>query len=452
MTARARIFVSGVSAGLLEKTGDTYVFTYDDVYPEDGRPVSLTMPPSIKRHAFPGRLPPFFEGLMYEGWMRRLASEVGTESGESDSEGSGGPIAYLIHKCADSIGDVEIAPETASAPQKVEPISFADPASVAPSIPRKSCLVCFSPLPSPGHNRNYHESCSQSFFGTDAPPVVPFGAADIERLAVRSISSGIAIPGVQPKLPVYYPAGDAHFILKPQVNGVRAVPEIESLWMRLFELLGVPVARSALVEATDGELAYLTRRFDRLPGGEKLHVEDFAQLLGKSIIGDEKFDARVADMANALRERSSPRARVAAVERLFKLTVLNIALGNSDAHLKNHAIIGLPDKASKARVAYTLAPAYDLLPTFFLSPNARQVSALKINGKTRDITKKDLAAEAEAANLKASLVDEVLNELQTRAGDVTQLLRSSIVPEGKIDELVKRVSGRLRSLGMKPLP
>jgi serine/threonine-protein kinase HipA len=444
MSQRARVFVSGVPAGTLEREGDSYVFSYDPDYPSDGRPVSLTMPPSVKRHTFSGRLPPFFEGLMYEGWYRRLASGVA-----ADTESSGGPVAYLVEKCADSIGDVEIAADGADAPQKIDPITFDEPTRGDPRVARERCLVCFSPLPTPGHNRNYHEDCARAFFGTGGPPVVPFGGTDFERLAVRSISSGVAIPGVQPKLPVYYPAGDAHFIMKPPVNGVRSVPEIENLWMRLYGTLGIPVAKSALVETNDGELAYVTRRFDRLPGGGKIHVEDFGQLLGKSIVGDEKFDASVADMVNDLRVRCSPRARVSSVERLFKLTVLNIALGNSDAHLKNHSVVGIPERGG---VVYALAPAYDLLPTFFLSANSLKSSALRINGKTRDITRKDLEAEAEAAGLKGKVVSEVLRELEARSEDVLKLLRASLVPQGRVDELLRRVNERLRSLGAGPIP
>ena len=451
MTNKARIFVAGRPVGVLEKDGDSYIFTYDQDYPEDGRPVSLTMMPTIKRHITMGRLPPFFEGLMYEGWMQRLASGVTTEVGGDDM----GHISYLIGKCAESIGDVEIARFDAGSVQKMQPITIesATEGSASRGI-YAQCLICFRHLPTPGHNKNYHERCSLSFFGTTTPPAIPFHGADLERLALRSISSGNALPGVQPKLPIFYAAGDSYFILKPQVSGVRCVPEIENIWMRLFESLGEPVAKSALVEMGDGDLAYVTRRFDRLPGGQKLHVEDFAQLLGKSIVGNEKFDASVADMVKVLREKSSPRARIAAVERLFKLSVLNIALGNSDAHLKNHAIIGLWPEAvgQQARVVYTLAPAYDILPTGFLSKNSRQSSALRINGKTSDITPKDLRAEAEESGLKASLVDDILGTLAASGSDIARILHSSVVPEAKVGELVRQINASFRSLGVTQLP
>lgn len=65
---KARIFVNGVHAGMLEEIelGRKYRFKYDNDY--DGAPVSLTMPLDRKEFMF-DRFPPFFEGLLPEGDM-----------------------------------------------------------------------------------------------------------------------------------------------------------------------------------------------------------------------------------------------------------------------------------------------------------------------------------------------------------------------------------------------
>ncbi len=55
-------------AGILTeiKFGGKYLFKYRDAYP--GLPVSLTMPASDKRYEF-SSFPPFFEGLLPEGYQ-----------------------------------------------------------------------------------------------------------------------------------------------------------------------------------------------------------------------------------------------------------------------------------------------------------------------------------------------------------------------------------------------
>jgi len=442
---RAKIFVAGVCAGVLERRGPDYVFAYEPTYPAAAPPVSLLMPPTTKDYKSVGRVHPFFEGLMYEGWLRRLAEGVGSES-----EAPAGVIDYLVKKCSHSIGDVEIAAEDAFRPAEMRPITVTRSGFSPGLVRRDRCLLCLQRLPSKGHNRSYHEACSLSFFGTEEPPLFPFGSGDFERLAIDSISSGIAIPGVQPKLPVYYPEGDSHFILKPHVQGVQAAPEIEHLWMKLFTLLGVQTAASGLVETESGELVYLTRRFDRARGGGKLHFEDFAQLHQKSSLGNEKFEGRVSDIAKTIKAYASPRPRARDLERLIELTVLNLVFGHSDAHLKNHAIIGTSGDGRTP--LYTLSPAYDILPNQFLGKPSANASALFINHKKRHILVADLKQEAEDSGVKAQRVDEVLARVVERGADIVALMRQSFVPQGKVDQLKMLIDKRLRSLGTPPLP
>ena len=162
MSDKARIFVSGVLAGFLEKIKDDYVFTYDDAYPEGGHPVSLLMPPTTRRYLSRGRLHPFFEGLMYEGWLRRLADVPPVEANVTS-----GLIDYLIKKCAHAIGDVEIAAESATSPPEMKPTIIERDGNATARVARECCLYCQRALPTPGHNGNYHGKCSLLFFGTE---------------------------------------------------------------------------------------------------------------------------------------------------------------------------------------------------------------------------------------------------------------------------------------------
>lgn len=63
---RARIFVGGVPAGILEEheRGKAYLFRYDENY--HGEPVSLTMPVGDGEFSYE-EFPPFFDGVLPEG-------------------------------------------------------------------------------------------------------------------------------------------------------------------------------------------------------------------------------------------------------------------------------------------------------------------------------------------------------------------------------------------------
>jgi serine/threonine-protein kinase HipA len=62
---KARVFVHGVNAGILEKLEqEHYRFIYEPTY--QGAPVSLTMPTKNPVYEF-NKFPPFFEGLLPEG-------------------------------------------------------------------------------------------------------------------------------------------------------------------------------------------------------------------------------------------------------------------------------------------------------------------------------------------------------------------------------------------------
>jgi serine/threonine-protein kinase HipA len=65
---RAKVFVKGIEAGVLEERtrGTDYIFQYFDSY--QGDPVSLTMPIDKREIRF-NDFPPFFDGVLPEGVM-----------------------------------------------------------------------------------------------------------------------------------------------------------------------------------------------------------------------------------------------------------------------------------------------------------------------------------------------------------------------------------------------
>jgi serine/threonine-protein kinase HipA len=135
------------------------------------------------------------------------------------------------------------------------------------------------------------------------------------------------------------------------------MPANEHVTMQIAQqAFGIETAENALIFFGNEDPAYITKRFDLVPGGFKLAQEDFASLAGKSPQThgtDYKYLGSYWDLFELMREYI-PSYKVESL-KLFKLLVFNYLFSNGDAHLKNFSIIEMPQGDFK------LSPAYDLL-------------------------------------------------------------------------------------------
>ncbi|PYX51103.1 MAG: type II toxin-antitoxin system HipA family toxin, partial [Acidobacteria bacterium] len=122
-------------------------------------------------------------------------------------------------------------------------------------------------------------------------------------------------------------------------------------------------------------MALVVDRFDLRPDGTYRGLEDFCVLNARRTDQKYRGSYETSVMKRFQQFANSP-AVLADVEKLFTLIVLNCALRNGDAHLKNFGIV-YDDMLGEAR----LAPAYDLVTTsIYLS---KDCLALTLNGTTQ---------------------------------------------------------------------
>ena len=93
-------------------------------------------------------------------------------------------------------------------------------------------------------------------------------------------------------------------------------------------------------------------RFDRLPDGTAVHIEDFAQVFGV-YPADKYRNANARSIARVLVAETGNEDIAEFVRRL----VFNALIGNGDMHLKNWSLIYRDGKTA------ALAPAYDFVST-----------------------------------------------------------------------------------------
>jgi len=203
------------------------------------------------------------------------------------------------------------------------------------------------------------------------------GALFDDLLDMFAVHSGIS--GVQPKLLVRDADGPHRAAVKGATHIVKFWgPEHKELAANEFFCLEVArrlgLATPAARLADDGG-ALVVERFDRAPDGGYRGFEDFCALNGHG--ADLKYAGGYEKkLFRRLAEFLPPARKAAGAACLYRLFVLNCALGNGDAHLKNFGIV-YDDPSGDA----DLAPAYDIVTTQVYLPDDSM--ALALDGSTR---------------------------------------------------------------------
>lgn len=261
------------------------------------------------------------------------------------------------------------------------------------------CLYCYQRLDA--GEVDFHKRCSRKMFGTNVPPIIDFNLKDLEDLAKQTMVKSVAVTGVQPKLSLDLRKTDSNssprltivglhgdYILKPPSADYAELPENESLTMSMAELAGITVSKHTLIRLNSGEVAYLTKRFDRVKG-KKIAVEDLCQLTES--LTEHKYRGSIEKVGKTVRKFTANKGFES--QRLFELVLFSFLTGNSDMHLKNFSLI------ENTLGEYELSPAYDLLSTALAIPEDEEQSALNINGKRSKLTQTDFNALAKSLGI-----------------------------------------------------
>lgn len=195
------------------------------------------------------------------------------------------------------------------------------------------------------------------------------------------------------------------------------VPTNEFATMTLARAVGIDVPDVALVRRDElpvlparawpssEELAFAIARFDRAPDGQRIHIEDLAQVRG--FYDNAKYTGSF-ETVGALIYRNRD---VDSLREFVRRLTFNALIGNGDAHLKNWSLI-YPD----GRVP-TLSPAYDLVSTApYASPDEPDDFGLSFGGTKvmERISRTPFRQFQDRLNLGATDVLDVVDETVAR--------------------------------------
>ncbi len=371
------VSLEGKRIGVINRlAGDRVLFAFEPEYVDD--PTRPTLSLSFKgqggtvvtsTRSYPARVPPFFANLLPEGHLRTyLAAHAGVKPERE--------FFLLAALGADLPGGVVVTPLD----EEGRPIA-------------------------PG------EEIEDEGQARAEDPVLRFSLAGVQLKlsAMLEATGGLTIP-----------AGGlgGEWIVKLPSAQFPSVPENEFVMLELARAVGISVPPTRLVPienikglpADMGPLtgnALAVERFDRRPGGRRVHMEDFAQVFG--MFPDLKYEKRsYANIAGVLWAETGEEGTYEFVRRL----VFSVLIGNGDMHLKNWSLLYLDSRTP------VLSPAYDFVSTLPYLPNDQLALSFGDSKRLDGITRDQVRRLAEKAGLAVTPLSEIVAETVDRTREV----------------------------------
>ncbi len=175
---------------------------------------------------------------------------------------------------------------------------------------------------------------------------------------------------------------------------------IEFAYHLMAKAAGITMSECRLLEE-NGRRHFMTRRFDRLAGGAKLHMQSLCALA--------HFDFNQAgaySYEQALLTIRQLKLPMAAVEEQFRRMVFNIVARNQDDHVKNIAFL------MTQQGEWSLAPAFDVTYSYNPSGSWTATHQMTVNGKRDGFASEDFEACAKSAMMKRGRAATILAEVQ----------------------------------------
>lgn len=171
---------------------------------------------------------------------------------------------------------------------------------------------------------------------------------------------------------------------------------IEEAYAQMAEAAGLTVSPHRLIPAKEGPGYFATRRFDRLPGGKRLHMISLAGAIEAPPDLPSSYDL-------FLRATKAITRRADDVVMAFRRMVFNILAHNRDDHTRQHAF--LMDASGEWR----LAPAFDL--TYAEGPGGEHY--LDVEGEGRNPTRAHVLKLGKRHGISEKLTCEIIDQILT---------------------------------------
>ena len=267
----------------------------------------------------------------------------------------------------------------------------------------------------------WHKKCVVNFFHTKEMPVLDITKEQLEFLVNETVNEGLTVPGVQ-------------------TEEFENMPEFEDLAMRLAEIMGIQTVPHALIKM-NGEYAYITKRIDREITEKEIKLyamEDFCQLSCR--LTQDKYKGSYEQCGRIIKKYSTTPGLD--MSELFLRVLGSFVMGNSDMHLKNFSL----KETEPGNRKFQLSKAYDMLPVNIIMPEDKEQLALTINGKKRNIHKKEFRLLAEACGIPSNAAEHMLKKICSKKDKFLKQIEEAYLSEEQKENVKELISERIEIL------
>jgi serine/threonine-protein kinase HipA len=409
----------------LEEGARVAAFQYEPAFLTSGIEVSpLTMPlsrriyqfpslPDVSFHGLPGlladSLPDKFGNALIDAWLA-------TQGRRPESFNAVERLCYIGVR---GMGALEFAPAKGPPLQRSAKVQLDELVKLASQVltHRASLQVSFAP------GRRHDGLQEMLRVGTSA------GGARAKAIVTWNRNTNEVRSGQ-----VKAPAGFDYWLLKfdgvsankdKELDDPKGYTVIEYAYALMAADAGIDMSECALMEE-GGRRHFMTRRFDRLSDGGKLHMQSLAALAHFDFNSSGAYSY---EQAFDVIKRLGLSLRV--LEQQFRRMIFNVVARNQDDHVKNIAF--LMDKAG----AWSLSPAFDV--TYAYNPAGLWTShhQMTINGKNDDFTRADFKAAAQVAGLKRGSSEAILTEVMNTVKEWPRYAKTAGVLGSQRDQITR---------------
>ncbi|NOQ71134.1 MAG: type II toxin-antitoxin system HipA family toxin [Crocinitomix sp.] len=213
------------------------------------------------------------------------------------------------------------------------------------------------------------------------------------------IAPGASLGGARPKAGIVEKDQSLWIAKFPSRNDEGDIGAWEMLTYELAIDAGIKMAESKAQKFSSNYHTFLTKRFDRTSGGERIHFASAMTMLGYTDGQDHGDGISYLELVEFISENGVNVAED--LEELWRRIVFSICVSNTDDHLRNHGFI-------LSESGWQLSPAYDINPV-------ATGTGLKLNISDNDnALDLDLAMSVhEFFRLKEAKANEIIEEVKS---------------------------------------
>ena len=127
---------------------------------------------------------------------------------------------------------------------------------------------------------------------------------------------------------------------------------------------------------------------------------------------------------------------------LFLRVVGSFVMGNSDMHLKNFSL----KETEPGNRKFQLSEAYDMLPVNVIMPEDKEQLALTINGKKRNIHRKEFRLLAESCGISLNAAEHMIKKICSLEKKLLKQVDEAYLSEAQKGQMKEIISKRIEIL------